>query len=214
MNNIERIHENTPALGTFASGYFEYLAKVLAGVDSGSIERFGEQLLQARVAEATVFVVGNGGSAATATTMANDLGSDVMRKTRTATPLRLMALTDNNSVLSAVANDAGYENVFTAQLQIHYRTGDKLVVISASGNSPNVIQAAEWVRSQGGTVMGLLGFDGGRLKALCDVAVHFKTEPGEYGPVEDAHLVMNHVLSHWLQMELRNPAHIPGDQAR
>jgi D-sedoheptulose 7-phosphate isomerase len=203
MNNIDGIHETTEGLAAFATGYFNYLSTVLNSVDATSINALGEFLLSARERDATVFIVGNGGSASTATTMANDLGSDVMRKTGTDRPLRMLALTDNNSVLTAVANDTGYENVFVYQLRIHYRPGDALLVISASGNSPNVMQATEWVHTQGGQVAGLLGFDGGKLKPMCDVSLHFKTEPGEYGPVEDAHLVVNHVLAHWLQRNLK-----------
>jgi D-sedoheptulose 7-phosphate isomerase len=202
MNNIDNIHQTTDSLSTFASGYFDYLRTVLDTVDSGSIDDLGVFLLDARERNATIFIAGNGGSASTATTMANDLGSDVMRKTGTDRPLRMMALTDNASVVTAVANDTGYENIFLAQLRIHYRPGDVLMVISASGNSPNVLTAVDWVHAQGGKVAGLLGFNGGKLKSTCDVTLHFKTEPGEYGPVEDAHLVVNHLLAHWLQRNL------------
>ena len=204
MSNIDRIYEHSAGLGDFAQAYFGYLSGVLASAEPEAIEAFGEALEAARAREATVFVAGNGGSAATASTMANDLGSDVMRKAGTNTPLRVFALTDNVSVLTAVANDIGYENAFVTQLRIHYRPGDMLVVISASGNSPTVVLAAEWVRERGGTVAGLVGFDGGKLKNLCDITVHFKTDPGEYGPVEDAHLVMNHLLSHWFQHRFRD----------
>jgi D-sedoheptulose 7-phosphate isomerase len=203
MNNIDNIHSTTDSLSSFADGYFDYLATVLRSVDSNEVDALGAFLLDARERNATVFVAGNGGSASTATTMANDLGSDVMRKTGTDRPLRMLALTDNASVLTAVANDTGYENIFLYQLRIHYRPGDVLLVISASGNSSNVVQAAEWVHAQGGQVAGLLGFAGGKLKSMCDVTLHFKTEPGEYGPVEDAHLVVNHVLAHWLQRNLK-----------
>ena len=96
----------------------------------------------------------------------------------------------------------GYENVFVNQLKIHYRGGDKLVVVSVSGRSPNVIKAAEWVHSQGGRVIGLLGFDGGLLKEHCEVTGHFKTHFGEYGPAEDAHFLTTHMLAHWFQNTL------------
>ena len=88
-------------------------------------------------------------------------------------------------------------------MKIHYRDGDNLIVISASGNSPNVLEAAEWVRSRGGSVIGFLGFSGGKLIDLCDVKIHVKSQPGEYGPVEDAHLIMNHILAHWFQNKLK-----------
>lgn len=90
-------------------------------------------------------MAGNGSSATTATTMVNDIGFDIVRKTGTDRPFRLFALTDNNSVITAIGNDVGYENIFINQLRIHFRKGDKLIVISARGNSPNLIKAAKWV---------------------------------------------------------------------
>jgi D-sedoheptulose 7-phosphate isomerase len=118
-------------------------------------------------------------------------------------PFRVQALTDNNAVLTAISNDAGYEDVFVNQLRVHYRSGDRLVVISASGNSPNVVRAAKWVKAAGGTVLSMVGFDGGALVNLSDIVVHVPSQPGEYGPVEDAHLAVNHVLAHWFQVRLR-----------
>ena len=203
MSNVDDLFPKSNSLGEFAQGYFGYLKSVLDSIDLRAIDRLGAELEEAREHGHTVFVAGNGGSAATATTMANDLGFDIVKKTGTDKPFRLFALTDNTAVLSAIANDVGYENVFVGQLRIHYRAGDKLIVISASGNSPNVVRAAEWVQEAGGRVIGLLGFDGGRLKDLCDCVVHVETLPGEYGPVEDAHLILNHVLSHWFQNRLR-----------
>jgi len=103
----------------------------------------------------------------------------------------------------AVANDTGYENIFVNQLRIHYRKGDKLVAISASGNSPNVVVAAEWVKKQGGAVIALVGFDGGKLKEIGDVVVQVKAVKGEYGPVEDIHMILDHLVSYWLQYQIQ-----------
>ena len=77
------------------------------------------------------------------------------------------------------------------------------MVISASGNSENVVRAAQWVKTQGGRVIGMLGFTGGELGSICDVFIHVKAESGEYGPVEDAHLIINHILAHWFQNKLK-----------
>ena len=101
--------------------------------------------------------------------------------------------------MTAIANDTGYENLFAYQLRIHYRPGDKLVAISASGNSPNVVEAARWVKKRGGRVVGLVGFDGGELKRLSDVVIHVETQKGEYGPVEDIHMVVEHLIYTWLR---------------
>ncbi len=102
----------------------------------------------------------------------------------------------------AVANDAGYHNLFIDQLKVLYRPDDKLVAISVSGNSPNVVSAAEWVKSKGGTVIALVGFDGGRLKEIADVTIHVKSKKGEFGPAEDIHVVMGHLISYWLQYQV------------
>ena len=204
MNNIDKLIPEAKSPGEFAKGYFAYLKTVLDSIDASSINQLVAQFEAARNEGATIFVAGNGGSAATATTMANDIGFDIVKKSGTDKPFRVLALTDNTSVLTAIANDVGYEDAFLNQLRIHYRKGDRLVVISASGNSANVVRATEWVKERGGRVTGLLGFEGGKLKGLCDVVVHVKTQAGEYGPVEDAHLIMNHVLAHWFQFQLRN----------
>jgi len=189
--------------GDFAKAYFGYLKKVLDRIDTASIDSLVAELEEARSNGNTVFIAGNGGSAATATSMGNDLGFDVIKKAGTDKPFRVFALTDNTSVLTAIANDVGYENVFLNQLKIHYRPGDKFLAISASGNSPNVLVAAEWVKIQGGNVISFVGFNGGKLKEISDVVIHVGTEIGEYGPVEDAHLVLNHVLAHWFQLRLK-----------
>ena len=203
MNNIDRLCNSSRSAGAFAQGYFNYLKQVLDSIPPASIDTLVEEFENARATGNTIFVAGNGGSATTATSMANDIGFDVIKKTGTEKPFRVFALTDNTSVITAIANDVGYENVFINQLKIHYRQGDKLLAISVSGNSPNVVAAAEWVKEQGGHVISFVGFAGGKLKEISDVVVHVESEAGEYGPVEDAHLVLNHILAHWFQCKLQ-----------
>jgi D-sedoheptulose 7-phosphate isomerase len=120
-----------------------------------------------------------------------------------AIPFRAVSLTDNVAVLTAIANDIAYADVFVRQLEGLLRPGDVVVAISASGNSPNVVRAIEYARSHGAVTVGLTGFDGGRLKALCDEAVHVATPPGEYGPVEDTHLVLDHLITGYLRARLQ-----------
>ena len=202
MNNIDKVYQKSTSAGEFAKGYFGYLNQVLNSIDLASIDMLMAEFEDARAKGSTIFVAGNGGSATTATTMANDIGFDILKKTGTDRPFRVFALTDNSSVITAISNDVGYENVFINQLKIHFRPGDKLLAISASGNSSNVVSAAEWVKQQGGNVIGFLGFKGGRLKEISDVVLHVVSEAGEYGPVEDAHLVLNHIMAHWFQCKL------------
>ena len=96
----------------------------------------------AREGGSTIFVAGNGGSSTTATTMANDIGFDILKKTGIDRAFRVLSLVDNNAVVTAIANDVGYENIFINQLKIHYRAGYSIILISASGNSPNIIAVA------------------------------------------------------------------------
>jgi D-sedoheptulose 7-phosphate isomerase len=200
---VEQLATNATGPDSFATAYFERLKCALDGINIGEISRLAHELDSARREGRSIFVAGNGGSATTATSMANDLGFDIIRKTGTELPFRVHALTDNNAVLTAISNDVGYEDVFVNQLRVHYQSGDRLVLISASGNSPNVVRAAKWVKAVGGTVLSMVGFDGGALVDLSDVVVHVPSQPGEYGPVEDAHLAINHVLAHWFQVRLR-----------
>ncbi len=204
MNNIDEIYRNINDLKGFTEGYLNYLARLFAQFDASCMNALGEEFEDARARGSALFVIGNGGSASTATSMGNDLGFDILKKTGTDAPFRILPLTDNVSALTAIANDVGYEDVFLHQLRVHYRPGDRLLLISASGNSPNILKAARWVRSQGGRIIGFVGFGGGEAKALCDVVVHVDTLPGEYGPVEDFHLIINHILSHWFQNKLRH----------
>jgi len=203
MNNLDKAFKEVSSIGQYSRNYFSYLIKVLNSIDENEINKLGNTFESARMKGSTIFVAGNGGSAATATTMANDIGFDIIKKTGTNKPFRVFSLVDNNSVVTAISNDIGYESIFINQLKIHYRDEDILIVISASGNSPNVLKAAEWVKSKGGVIIGFLGFTGGKLIDLCDVKIHVQSEPGEYGPVEDAHLIMNHILAHWFQNKLK-----------
>jgi len=196
MNNLDRMIDDAKDFQQFAQGYMAYLAKLCETLDFKALEIFVKELEDARQNNQTVFVIGNGGSAATASHIANDLGFGVRRHVEN--PLRVLSLTDNVPVLTALANDVGYEKIFTRQLQLYAKPGDKLIVISASGNSPNLIEATRWFKKSGGRVLGLLGFDGGEMLKLCDVAVLVVTPKGEYGPVEDVHMILDHLLHTWL----------------
>ena len=111
---------------------------------------------------------------------------------------RAISLTDNVALMTAIANDDGYENVFTGQMRDLFKKGDMLVAISASGNSPNVLAAAKVAHELGGEVVGITGFDGGELRRLSDCVVHVPSEKGEYGPVEDVHMILDHLLTSYL----------------
>lgn len=193
MNNIDRIFNRDPAV--FASAYVEYLARVLKSIDPREIARFIETLLDARDRGATVFFIGNGGSAATASHFANDISIGTKPEGR---QFRALSLTDNVAILTAVANDFGYEEVFSRQLRVHGRAGDVVVAISASGNSPNLLKAFEMATEAGMKTVAITAFDGGRMKQVADLGIHVPTGPREYGPAEDAHMMIDHLVGAYL----------------
>lgn len=193
MNNLDRFFTKNPA--DFASSYLQYLTEILGRIDPQAVGRFVEVLLSARERGGTVFFIGNGGSAATASHFANDLaiGSNSYEK-----PLRVVSLVDNQAIITAVANDFGYEEIFVRQLRVLGRAGDILVGISASGNSPNLIKAFEYARQAGIMTVAITAFDGGKMKQMADDCIHVPTESKEYGPAEDAHMILDHLIGSYI----------------
>jgi D-sedoheptulose 7-phosphate isomerase len=183
--------------------YVWALEHLLRTIDLDSLERVVAQLSAARANGRTVYVAGNGGSSATASHWANDLGKATKRHGSPA--MRVMSLTDNVPWLTALANDEGYERTFSGQLENFAREGDLLVVISASGNSPNLVEAVELGRAAGVVAVGLLGFDGGRLKGMVDHCLWLETDEGEYGLVESGHVVICDILTTCLIAEEAGP---------
>jgi D-sedoheptulose 7-phosphate isomerase len=198
-NNIDRIF--TPNPTEFARAYLAYLQTVLQRIDPGEIEQFIRTLLDARERGTTVFFIGNGGSAATASHFANDvsIGTNDYDK-----PFRALSLTDNVSVLTAIGNDFGYEQIFVRQLRVLAQKGDVVVGISASGNSPNLISAFEYARSREIKTVAITAFDGGKLRPMADEGIHVPTAPREYGPAEDAHMVLDHLVGAYLMRYVRH----------
>ena len=177
-------------LQTTLRDYWDEVADVASRIDLESLEEVALMLLACQARGQVVFVVGNGGSAATASHFACDLGKGTRRDGPPT--FHVVSLTDNVPLLTAWANDNGYDRVFAEQLQTLAHRGDVLVVISASGNSPNVIAAVETAHSCGMSVVGLTGRSGGSLAQLVDVAVNVPSDRIEV--VEDAHLVAAHSL--------------------
>ena len=139
-----------------------------------------------------IYIIGNGGSAATASHMANDLSGGL--KLRDIRDFDVESLSDNSSVCTAIANDIGYENIFYAQIRNKIQKDDILIAISCSGNSANIIKAVEYAKEQDSTIIGLTGFSGGKLRLLSDINYHIDSENGEYGLVEDLHMILDHII--------------------
>jgi D-sedoheptulose 7-phosphate isomerase len=182
----------------YARSYVARLTEVLNGLDFDEVGQVIDVFLEARQMEATIFFLGNGGSAATASHFANDLGFCASPEGRR--PFRSLSLTANNAFITCLANDIGYENVFSWQLRNLMRPGDVVVGISASGNSPNAVKALEYAEQAGGIGVAIVGFDGGKMKAIARHVIHVKTATGEYGPAEDVHMVLDHLISTYLAM--------------
>lgn len=170
--------------------YFARLTDIFATIDRSAVERFVQILDAARYRGSQIFFIGNGGSAATASHFANDLNG-LRNQT---VPFRAQSLTDNVATITAIANDYGYEEIFKHQLWTQIKQHDVVVAISASGNSPNILKAAHYANQKAAIVLGLTGFDGGELRKLCSLALHVPTAQGEYGPVEDLHLIFDHLI--------------------
>ena len=199
MNNIDRIFTKDPV--AFAGAYLDYLKSVLSRIDNSEIGRFIETLLDARNRSATIFFIGNGGSAATASHFANDLSIGVNDYDL---PFRVISLVDNVPIITAISNDFGYEEIFVRQLRILGKKGDVLVGISASGNSANLIKAFDYALSVGIKTVAITAFDGGKMKAMADEGIHVPTEPKEYGPAEDAHMVLDHLIGAYLMRYIKH----------
>ena len=115
-----------------------------------------------------------------------------------------MSLTDNHSIITAIANDFGYNEVFSRQLRIHGKECDLLVAISASGNSPNLIKAFKEAKSMGIHTVAITGFDGGKMKQIADDGIHIQTDLKEYGPAEDIHMILDHLVGAYLMRYVKN----------
>lgn len=175
-----------------ASDFLQDVETLLQRVDVAAIEALVELLRMARERGATIYIAGNGGSASTASHLVNDLGKATKANGRR--PMRVVGLSDNLAWITALGNDEGFERIFSGQLENYAEPGDVLIVISAAGNSPNLVRAVELARARGLTTVALLGFDGGVLKHAVDVPVWVTSAKGAYGAVESVHLVLCHAL--------------------
>lgn len=199
--SVDTIYQASIDFKSFASGYLEYFNELLSRLDMVKLDLFYQQLEVLRHRGDKMILCGNGGSASTAGHFVNDFSIGTRS---TQNPFKLMSLTDNTAVVTAIANDFGYDQIFSKQLEVYLNSGDLLVVISASGNSENLIKAVEYAKLKGSFIVGLLGFDGGKLKDMVDLDITVTSEKGDYGPVEDAHLVINHLMMNYFLRLTRN----------
>ncbi|MCT7584800.1 SIS domain-containing protein [Aliarcobacter butzleri] len=176
----------------FINQYTNNLKNLLDNIDKDEISKIINVLDKCENNNSKIYIMGNGGSAATASHMANDLS--VGLKLREIRNFNVESLSDNSSVCTAIANDIGYENIFYAQVKNKLKKDDVVIAISCSGNSANIVKAIEHAKKIGTTIIGLTGFDGGRLRELSDIKFHIDTLKGEYGLVEDLHMILDHII--------------------
>jgi D-sedoheptulose 7-phosphate isomerase len=191
----------------FIQSYLGELKNTLDNLSQEVIEQVLEILHGARLDNQQVFILGNGGSASTASHFVCDLGKNT--RVKGSPNFRVMGLTDNMALFSALANDEGYENVFAQQLATYIQQGDVVIGISTSGNSPNVVNAIRLANSVGAKTIGFTGFNSGKLGSLVDVNLHVPSHSIEQ--VEDVHLVMEHLITKALrekaiQMTMGDPS--------
>lgn len=176
----------------FLKNYLERLKEMFENTNLVVIEDIINILNLAAEKEKNVWIIGNGGSASTASHLSLNIGTDLHR--RGIINIRAQSLTDNTAVVTAACNDVGYENSFLLQLKHLALKGDILIAISCSGNSPNIINAVEYAKSKEMKVLGISGFSGGKLDVLSDISFLVLAENHEYGLVEDIHMIFVHLL--------------------
>lgn len=182
----------TPA--TLFADYTGRFSRLWEGFDWSPVERLAYELRDCWQTGRQVFLCGNGGSGGNANHLANDLLYPV-----TKTPgsgLRVHSLSSNSQILTCLANDEGYDQVFSLQLAVLARKGDVLISFSGSGNSPNILRALDEARKIGMTSYAVLGFSGGKAKQLADVPIHFAVDDMQIA--EDAQIVIGHMIMQWL----------------
>ena len=186
---------STPAQHFIA--YSQRLSAALEGFDWAPVERLAAELRECWESGRQVFFAGNGGSAGNATHLANDF-IYALSKTR-GSGLRAHSLAANPSIVTCLANDEGYDQVFSLQLAVLARPQDVLIVFSGSGNSPNILKALEEARRIGMISYAFLGYSGGKAKALADVAIHFAIDDMQIA--EDTQLIIGHMIIQWLHAQ-------------
>jgi D-sedoheptulose 7-phosphate isomerase len=187
---------NEPGTGIslFCADYASRFQVVLQQSDWTPVARLAEELLDCWRSGRQVFLCGNGGSAGNAVHLANDFLYGISKTHGSG--LRVNALSANTAVITCLANDEGYDFIFSLQLAVQARAGDVLIVLSGSGNSPNILKALEQAEEMGMKSYAILGYSGGKAKAMSDVPIHFAVDDMQIA--EDMQLVVGHMIMQWL----------------
>ena len=201
LKGLEKHYHQAMNAQDYIGRYFCYLSSILESLDTAVIEQIIDTLIQAAEKGKTIYLIGNGGSAATASHMANDLTMGAWLPDYP--PFRVISLTDNVPVMTAIANDIDYDALFTHQLRTLVQENDVLIAFSVSGNSANIVNAVELAKERGAKTIGCCGFDGGKLQDISDICFFIPSERGEYGPVEDVMMILDHVIHSYIMLSRR-----------
>lgn len=182
--------------------YIDHLKNVLDTVPVDTISAILETVEEAANRGSTVFFIGNGGSASIASHFVNDLVYGTRCEDHPS--VRAVSVTDNLAVVTALANDNGYHRCFVMQLEANLRPNDVVIALSASGNSPNVVEALQYARDVGATVISCTGFRDGEMRKFADIDLHLDLPHGEYGPAEDVFMVLDHMIYSCIRFRRRN----------
>ena len=190
----------------FGEDYVQKFKKNLDKFDFNTIKKVVDEIMNAKRNGKTIFVMGNGGSAATASHFACDLSKSTVRKfyEPDSKRFRAVSLNDNIPSMTAYSNDLSYEEIFSQQLYNLINDGDLVIIITGSGNSPNVINAVKLAKKYNAITIGMLGFNGGKLLDMVDYVLLYESD--NYGRIEDAHMMFCHIIVHWImKIEKTNP---------
>ncbi|TLV02384.1 D-sedoheptulose-7-phosphate isomerase [Dyadobacter luticola] len=188
--------ERTELAKNYLNDYVGRLTDILNQIDPEKLGQVITTFIEAFKSGNTIYVVGNGGSAATASHMQADFRFFVRYFSKFRP--KIIALTDNVPMITAIGNDNNFDDVFVEQMRGQFTSGDVLIAISASGNSPNLVKAAEFANELGGTTIAFVGFLGGRLNEISKVPLYTPNPKGDYGPIEDVHMILNHIIVNYL----------------
>lgn len=186
-----------------AREYLDRVCQEIQRLDPSQIVNVAELIERAYQADRFVFVIGNGGSAANASHLCEDLNKCTLRDFESQKRLKVLSLTDNTAGIMAWANDEGYDRVFIEQLKTYGSEGDLVLAISGSGNSPNILRAVEWANANGLTTVGITGYSGGTLKGLAHHSLHCPVD--DMGTAESLHMVVFHWLIGDLYRRISGP---------
>ena len=198
MHKLAEMHAAAPTVREYIQSYTDRLHDLLNIIDKDAIAATIDAIEQCSQRGNTLFSMANGGSAASASHLVNDLVAGCYLEGQPR--LRTLCLSDNAATVTALANDAGFDHIFSHQLRVHMRPGDVVLAMSVSGNSENLIQAVDYANANGATTIAYAGFDGGRLAEKCQISVVIPTTKDEYGPVEDVFNILGHIVITYIAM--------------